>query len=122
MADSIIGVAKLMPETPAFSTYLDPAHLALAERAEAFASREIEPRAAEQADYIPQALDFLKRIAAEGLARYVVPQAYGGVHPHLDIRSLCLIRQTLARHSALADSMFAIQGLGSCPISIAASD
>ncbi len=30
----------------------------------------------------------------------------------LDIRSLCLIRETLARHDALADFAFAMQGLG----------
>jgi len=111
-----------MPETPHLTTYLDPAHIALADAVEQFAIREIEPHSAEQADYIPQALDFLKRIAAEGLVRYVVPAAYGGVHAHLDIRSLCLVRQILARHSALADTMFAMQGLGSCPISIAGND
>ena len=116
------GIARIMPETPTLSTYLDPSHIALVERVEQFALREIEPRAAEQADYIPQAFDFLKRIAAEGLVRYVVPAAYGGVHPHLDIRSLCLIRQGLARHSALADTMFAMQGLGSCPITIAGNE
>jgi acyl-CoA dehydrogenase len=102
--------------------YLEPSHVALAEQVEAFATREIEPRAAERADYIPQALDFLKRMAAEGLTRYVVPEAHGGIFPHLDIRALCVIRQGLARHSALADSMFAIQGLGSCPITLAGND
>ena len=30
----------------------------------------------------------------------------------LDIRSLCLIRETLARHDGLADFAFAMQGLG----------
>lgn len=111
-----------MPETPHLSTYFDPAHNALADEVEQFAMREIEPHSAEQANYLPQALDFLKRIAAAGLVRYVVPAAYGGVHPHLDIRSLCLVRQILSRHSALADTMFAMQGLGSCPISIAGND
>ncbi|MBI3933124.1 MAG: acyl-CoA dehydrogenase family protein [Acidobacteria bacterium] len=111
-----------MTETPALSTYLEPSHISLAEQVEQFAAREIEPRAAEQTDYIPQAFDFLKRMAGAGLVRYVVPAAYGGVHPHLDIRSLCLIRQGLARHSALADTMFAMQGLGSCPITIAGSE
>ena len=36
----------------------------------------------------------------------------------LDVRSLCLIRETLARHNALADFAFAMQGLGSGPISL----
>jgi acyl-CoA dehydrogenase len=30
----------------------------------------------------------------------------------LDVRSLCLIRETLARHDGLADFAFAMQGLG----------
>ena len=111
-----------MPETPTLNTYLEPSHISLAEQVEQFAQREIEPRSAEQTDYIPQAFDFLKRMATEGLVRYVVPAAYGGVHPHLDIRSLCLIRQGLARHSALADTMFGMQGLGSCPITLAGNE
>ena len=36
----------------------------------------------------------------------------------LDVRTLCLIRETLARHSGLADFAFAMQGLGSGPISL----
>jgi acyl-CoA dehydrogenase len=36
----------------------------------------------------------------------------------LDVRSLCLIRETLARHDGLADFAFAMQGLGAGPISL----
>jgi acyl-CoA dehydrogenase len=36
----------------------------------------------------------------------------------LDVRSLCLIRETLARHDGLADFSFAMQGLGMGPISL----
>ncbi|MGI9435726.1 MAG: acyl-CoA dehydrogenase family protein [Geminicoccaceae bacterium] len=36
----------------------------------------------------------------------------------LDVRSLCLIRETLARHDSLADFAFAMQGLGAGPISL----
>ncbi|WP_310463717.1 acyl-CoA dehydrogenase family protein [Sphaerotilus sp.] len=37
----------------------------------------------------------------------------------IDTRTVCLIRQTLARHSGLADFAFAMQGLGSGAISLA---
>ena len=47
-----------------------------------------------------------------------MPAAYGGVHEALDVRSLALIRETLARHSGLADFAFAMQGLGSGTISL----
>lgn len=40
----------------------------------------------------------------------------------LDVRTLCLARETLARASGLADFAFAMQGLGSGPISIAGTD
>ncbi|MBE9475812.1 MAG: acyl-CoA dehydrogenase family protein [Proteobacteria bacterium] len=40
----------------------------------------------------------------------------------LDVRSLCLIRETLARHDGLADFAFAMQGLGMGAISLFGSD
>lgn len=36
----------------------------------------------------------------------------------LDVRALCLIRETLARHDALADFAFAMQGLGAGALSL----
>src|SRR5690606_35169643 len=36
----------------------------------------------------------------------------------LDVRTLCLTRETLARRSGLADFVFAMQGLGSGPVSL----
>lgn len=40
----------------------------------------------------------------------------------LDVRALCLIRETLARHDGLADFSFAMQGLGTGAISLFGSD
>ncbi len=40
----------------------------------------------------------------------------------LDVRSLCIIRETLARHDGLADFAFAMQGLGTGAISLFGSD
>jgi alkylation response protein AidB-like acyl-CoA dehydrogenase len=39
----------------------------------------------------------------------------------MDTRSICIMRETLARHSGLADFAFAMQGLGSGAISLAGS-
>src|SRR5690242_19409674 len=44
--------------------------------------------------------------------------AYGGVAEVIDTRAICLIRETLARHSGLADFAFAMQGLGSGAITL----
>ena len=43
---------------------------------------------------------------------------HGGASDQLDTRSLCLIRETLARYEGLADFAFAMQGLGSGAISL----
>ena len=57
-------------------------------------------------------------LAEGGWLRWCVPMEYGGKHESLDVRSLCLIRETLARYDALADFSFAMQGLGSGAISL----
>ncbi len=41
-----------------------------------------------------------------------------GVGERLDVRALCLIRETLARHDGLADFAFAMQGLGMGAVSL----
>src|SRR6185295_7112007 len=55
--------------------------------------------------------------AGGGWLRFAVPAPHGA-RPGLDVRSLCLVRETLARHSGLADFVFAMQGLGAGPISL----
>ncbi len=52
------------------------------------------------------------------LSHAVAGSAYGGAGEVLDTRALCLMRETLARHSGLADFAFAMQGLGSGAISL----
>jgi acyl-CoA dehydrogenase len=49
-------------------------------------------------------------------------QAFGGAAEAIDTRSICLIRETLARHSGLADFAFAMQGLGTGAISLFGTD
>lgn len=51
----------------------------------------------------------LVRMLGEG--NFLVHSSGDSAKP-LDVRSLCLIRETLARHDALADFAFAMQGLG----------
>ncbi len=65
-----------------------------------------------------QCRTLVRLIAQGGWLRYAVPAAYGGINPMLDVRSLSLIRETLARHNGLADFVFAMQGLGSGTISL----
>src|SRR5207247_2920219 len=53
------------------------------------------------------------------LRHAVAGTAHGAAADVIDTRSICVIRETLARHSGLADFAFAMQGLGSGAISLA---
>jgi len=65
------------------------------------------------------------KLARKGLFAHVVPEAHGGApspsgRPEvLDVRALCLVREALGYVSPLADSIFAVQGLGSYPLLLA---
>ena len=54
-----------------------------------------------------------------GSRHAVAGRAHGGAGDAIDTRAICLARETLARHSGLADFAFAMQGLGSGAISLA---
>jgi acyl-CoA dehydrogenase len=91
------------------------------------AARFAHGPAAEDRQSVDDACRQLVRdLGRAGWTRYCIPQeaAPGAAGPALtgfDVRSLALIRETLARHDALADFAFAMQGLGSGAISIAGS-
>ena len=51
-------------------------------------------------------------------ARHRRHESYGATSDAIDTRAICLIRETLASHSGLADFAFAMQGLGSGAISL----
>ena len=61
--------------------------------------------------------DIAARLGEAGFLKIAVPQPYGD-DESLDARSLCLMRETLARHEPLADFVYAMQVLGSAPISL----
>jgi acyl-CoA dehydrogenase len=57
-------------------------------------------------------------LAEAGFLKAVVPAEHGGLHPRLDVRTLCLAREILAFRDGLADFAFAMQGLGTASISL----
>jgi acyl-CoA dehydrogenase len=61
-------------------------------------------------------------LGRDGWLKPVAPLAYGGQGDCYDVRSLCLSRETLAYHDGLADFAFAMQGLGSGPITLFGSE
>jgi acyl-CoA dehydrogenase len=102
--------------------FFDEAHRRLARELEEWAAPEAWAweQVEDDVDAATQAL--VLRLGQSGWLRYAIPAAYGGAHDQLDVRSLCLVRETLARFSSLADFAFAMQGLGTGPISLFGSD
>lgn len=94
-------------------------HRELAARLDEWANRHIPSLTAEEHhDLDGTCKAIVKALGDAGFTSYAVPASAGGQHKKLDVRSLCIIREILARHNALADFAFAMQGLGSGPISL----
>jgi acyl-CoA dehydrogenase len=100
--------------------FFDDEHRRLAGEMEAWCEAELSDEESEDVDEACRAL--VRKLGAGGWLRYCVPAPHGGVHERLDVRSLALIRETLARHSGLADFVFAMQGLGSGAIGLFGSE
>ncbi len=82
------------------------------------------PRAGEgrEGDVDATCRRWVEALGAAGWLRQCVPAGYGGAHDPLQSRYLVIARETLARHSGLADFAFVMQGLGSGPIALAGSE
>src|SRR5215468_10062023 len=94
--------------------FLEERHAALAERVETWAARHC--RDVDHHDVDAACRGLVKQLGRDGWLKYTAP----GDDPSekIDVRTLALIRETLARHSGLADFAFAMQGLGAGPISL----
>ena len=103
--------------------FFDDAHRTLAREIDRWATEQVAPLALEEhADTEVTARRLVRLLGEGGWCRYAVAAAYGGALPQVDVRTLCLVRETLARHDGLADFMFAMQGLGTGPIALFGSE
>ena len=100
--------------------FFDDAHRALA--ADAAAWRDERLHVAGEHDPAAACRAYVAALGAAGWLKYTVPRAHGGALDSLDVRSLCLLRETLGYASGLAEFAFAMQGLGSGPISLFGSE
>lgn len=98
--------------------FFEPRHRALNDRLAAWATSHQQALSSNGHDIETDTRDIAAELGKAGWLRYLVPAALGGPLPSIDVRSLCLIRETLAFHSGVADCAFAIQGLGSVPITL----
>jgi acyl-CoA dehydrogenase len=101
--------------------FLEPYHKTLATELDRWARRVLSDKLQ---DHSVRAVDdacrrLVRQLGEGGWLKYVIGgAAYGASADSIDTRAVCLIRETLARHSGLADFAFAMQGLGSGAISI----
>lgn len=95
--------------------FFEDKHRVLAENLDAWATEHLSSIDHSDTDAVCKTL--VKALGDAGWA------AYSAVDPQdenakLDVRSLCIIRETLARHDGLADFAFAMQGLGTGALSL----
>ncbi len=104
--------------------FLAERHLALAREAETFARERLagRPEAATDEAARVEARELLGELGRSGLCRWAIPEAHGGSPGAPDALALCLIREALAAASPLADSVFALQGLGSMPLTLSGNE
>jgi acyl-CoA dehydrogenase len=99
---------------------LDPPYVALQQQAREFA-RSIEHLAVEADESSVVHPGILAALRGSGLTRLMVPKAFGGLHDRLDPLAVCVVREVLMATSSHADSLFALQGIGSYAITVAGS-
>jgi acyl-CoA dehydrogenase len=95
--------------------FFDDAHRALGEECEKLSDEDVA---------LHDASRVIPRLGELGLLQLLVPAhqgggAWGRGGTAVDVRALCVAREALAYSSPLADSIFAVQGLGSHPILLA---
>ena len=93
--------------------FFEDRHRAFGEAIAAFAGEEAE-RLSDHRDVDGSCRALVAALGKAGLLAPTVP-----LDGPLDVRTLCLARETLARRSGLADFAFAMQGLGAGPIGLA---
>jgi acyl-CoA dehydrogenase len=87
---------------------------------DAFARERIRPRPAPSDDAAArvEARALLALMGEAGWCRHAVPAAHGGAAEPVSLAALCAIREAVAAASPLADAVYALQALGSMPITL----
>ncbi len=107
-----------LPPAPPPDAFLEDRHLALADRARVFGEQRLRATAQDESHAAARTREIVSGLASAGLLRFAVAPPHGA----MDLRSLVAIREQLAYFSSLADTAFAMQGLGSHVVSRAGTD
>ena len=97
-------------------------HLDLRARVRAWAEENLISAHARTTDVEEEARGVANRLGEEEFFAHAVPGKFGGKREKVQARDLCILREELARGNALADTMFAMQALGSYPITLAGNE
>ena len=97
--------------------FCDQDHVTLRAKVRDWAEKNLF--AATEADVEQRARTIAHRLGQETFLAHVIPKDYGGARDQVQARDLCILREELARGDALADTMLAMQALGSHPITLA---
>jgi acyl-CoA dehydrogenase len=94
--------------------FFEERHRALADQLETWAAQHCAH--VDHRDVDAACRELARNLGRDGWLKHTAP----GESPSdkIDVRTLALVRETLARHSGLADFAFAMQGLGAGPISL----
>jgi acyl-CoA dehydrogenase len=98
--------------------FFEPRHRELADRLETWAAQNLSH--IEHDDTDRACRNLVAALGREGWLKFTAPGEKDV--EKIDVRTLALIREILARHSGLADFAFAMQGLGAGPISFFGDD
>ena len=102
--------------------FFDEGHRQLSRELEAWAQAHLATLPHDHSDVDAQCRQLVGMLGEAGFLCNAVPAAFGGNTETLDVRRLCITRETLGRYSGLADFAFAMQGLGSGSMSMFASE
>ncbi len=102
--------------------FFDAAHLVLRDRVRNWIAGQLVSTRELDSELETRAIELVRQFGAAGFLKFAVPRQFGGFGDKVEARNLCILREELARGDALADTMFALQALGSYPITLAGSD
>jgi acyl-CoA dehydrogenase len=97
--------------------FFDAHHRVLARELDGWAAKNIH--AGHEVDVDAACRKLVRQLGEAGWLKYAIGgKEYGASSDAIDTRAICIVRETLARHSGLADFAFAMQGLGSGAITL----
>jgi acyl-CoA dehydrogenase len=104
--------------------FFGESHQQLAREAEQWAAANLASGAhpSDRAAVDARCRELVAALGQAGLLKHCIRAKDGGAAEEFDARAICVLREILARFDGLADFAFAMQGLGSAPLSLSGND